>query len=89
MLCDRRANAVEINNIQNESYFLLALASWSYFTTPPAYAIPLVYGFVAARVVHNVAFLGKSEPFRTLAFIPGLAATIFVSTQALIASLKK
>lgn len=80
-----RLQAVDRNNIDNEPVLLIAALSWGYLTNgnPAAYAVKLLYGLVATRFVHNIALVAKSEPLRTLSYLPAFFGTLIIGIQAL------
>lgn len=83
-----RLQATDHHNMDNEPLLLIAALSWGFLTNgnPAPYAVQLLYSLVAARFIHNVSLLTKSQPLRFLAFAPPFFGTLFIGVQALIAA---
>jgi hypothetical protein len=79
---------VEKNNVENETYLLLAASAWGFFASPPAYAATMLYASLASRTLHNVCLVWKIEPFRTLLYVPPVVVTVFFAGNALLAAKK-
>ena len=75
------------NSTENEPLFAMAAWGWAAVTTPPSYAPALLVSYLISRYVHNFIYLFvRRQPFRALAWAPGVLITVFIASQTLLAA---
>ena len=72
------------NNAENEPYFVMAAFGWGLVASPPAYSTKLLIAFMGFRYLHTFVYLFvRKQPYRALAWAPGIMLNVFVSAQVL------
>ena len=74
------AQEVIRNGLENEPLFLLLLLVL-HQAQPDADLATYAWTFLAARYLHALVFLRRSQPLRTITFAVGLAATVGLAVQ--------
>lgn len=83
-----RIRRIQMNDLENLPYFLVA--GFLYVLTQPSLALArwLLYGYVASRLLHFVAYLtGQIHELRATLWTVGSLILIFMTVHTLIAAL--
>jgi glutathione S-transferase len=82
-----RVQRAHANLLENAVPFFIVGLAYVATGASACGAQALLYGFVAARVAHTIAYLAGRQPYRTLTFATGVLAIVAMATQALRASI--
>ena len=79
-----RARRAHRNDLENVLPFIAAALPFALTAPNPWTARLYFWGFLIARVVHTVAYIGKLQPHRTIAFAVGVVLTVAMILHTLI-----
>jgi uncharacterized MAPEG superfamily protein len=80
-----RATRAHANTNENLTFFLLAALTAMFAGASPRWTAVLTWSFVAARLVHMIAYYTDLRPVRSAAFAIGLIATAGLVVLAIVA----
>ncbi len=80
----QRAARAWLNDLENIPVFLILALIYVQLGSAPQLAFGLFGGFTLARVLHSFFYLFGLQPWRTLAYVGGLVATIWVCIEILL-----
>jgi uncharacterized MAPEG superfamily protein len=85
---DVRVNKTNNNDSENDPYFLILLLATAVFSDSPAIRSTrtIIYGliYLVARICYAIAYIMALQPWRSLVFAVGLAATLACSLDLVI-----